>query len=339
MILLRRIWNKLHDRLRRLLRRRPPPAPGYTLEGAAWSAQGWIATASMTAPRRKYLLHVPSGDAPGERRPLIVWIHGCHQSPEDFAAATRIVGWADRRGLFVLMPRQAAGANAAGCWNWFDRSTSAGLGETAIVLAQLEAVERDFAIDPRRVFVGGLSSGAALAAALIVRAPQRFAAAGLHSGIACGAAASIYNAQAVMKDGPDTDVAEIGRRANAQTGEPITMPVMIVQGLADDAVAPVHARELARQLLALNGEPATNGAVLRAPDSTAEADAGQRRVLTEDFEIGHRLRVRLVSIEGLGHAWSGGDDRYRFADPMAPDATRMMLDFFDAVSSSAPIPR
>jgi poly(3-hydroxybutyrate) depolymerase len=59
----------------------------------------------------------------------VVWIHGCRQDPEAFAAGTRIARFADERGFVVLLPRQSRMANSERCWNWFDRRTAAGAGE------------------------------------------------------------------------------------------------------------------------------------------------------------------------------------------------------------------
>jgi poly(3-hydroxybutyrate) depolymerase len=37
--------------------------------------------------------------------------------------------------------------------------------------------------------------------------------------------------------------------------------------------------------------------------------------------------LRKVLVEGLGHAWSGGDARFEFNDAKGPDASRLILDF------------
>ena len=58
-------------------------------------------------PWREYLLYVPRGIETLKRPPLVVWIHGCRQDPEAFAAGTRIARLADERGFVVLLPRQS----------------------------------------------------------------------------------------------------------------------------------------------------------------------------------------------------------------------------------------
>ena len=162
-------------------------------------------------------------------------------------------------GCLVLLPHQNPRANAWGCWNWFDRATAAGRGEAAIVLAQVRAVRRKYRIHRRRVYVAGLSSGGALATVLGVRKPEAIAGVFVHSGIACGAASSPLAALGVLKTGADTDVAQIARDARANANpESLPVPLLVVQGGADDVVAPVNAAQLVRQYLALNGHPAAD---------------------------------------------------------------------------------
>ena len=50
---------------------------------------------------RGYALFTPGGPVAG---PLVVALHGCWQTPEDFALGTRLNESADRRGLVVLYP-------------------------------------------------------------------------------------------------------------------------------------------------------------------------------------------------------------------------------------------
>src|SRR6185369_14122689 len=143
------------------------------------------------------------------RAPLVVLCHGCKQTPEEFAQGTRIVAVADRLGWLVLMPRQSETANAWHCWNWFDRATVDGHGETAIVAAMIRSVRRWRRADPTRVVVVGMSAGGALAAVIGLRDAGLVRAAVVHSGLACGAAVSAFTAIGVMRRGPEIDVEAI----------------------------------------------------------------------------------------------------------------------------------
>ena len=224
----------------------------------------------------------------------MVWIHGCRQDPEEFAAGTRIARLADERGFLVLLPRQARMANSERCWNWFDRRTIAGAGEAAIVLAQAAEAMQKFKVDPRRVYVAGLSSGGTLAATLALRAPQRQ-----------GTRARVHDPRRGRCHG---DAGEFG-----------------VPGAAVPAVQRLPAGRAARRRRAAAG----TGAL---PPGQVRAFQPRAAYLTSDYHAGRRLAARLVTIPGLGHAWSGGDAAYRFFDAGQLDATQLICDFFAAHS-------
>lgn len=330
------LWARVKAFFSGLFRRRPP-TPGRFEPGSRFAFRGGLAAAPWIWPRREYLVYVPRGHARWRRAPLVVLLHGCRQSPEDIAAATRIATLADGLGCLVLLPRQNPRANPWGCWNWFDRLTAHGWGEAAIVAAQIHAVRRAYRIDRRRVYVAGMSSGGALAAALGVRRPDLVAGAFVHSGVPCGAAASAFTALGVLKHGADADVGRIGEaaRGRADPGA-LPVPLMVVQGEADDVVAPVNAAQLVRQYLALNGHPAAGigtGSDLPPPDHAETATtADGRRVATSEWRVRERLVARHVLVAGLAHAWSGGDDRYPYNDARGPDATALLGAFVRAAA-------
>ena len=280
---------------------------------------------------------MPRGHSRWQRRPLLVLLHGCKQTPEEIAGGSRITAWADARDWLILLPRQAKQANAWGCWNWFDHRTAHGKGEAAIVAAQVRAVRRLYRAHPRRVFVAGMSSGACLAAVLGLRFAKLFAAVGAHSGVACGAAASPASALRVLATGADADVAAIALEARAHTSpRALPLPLCVIHGERDNFVAVRNALELVHQFLLFNGYPlAADGdrAGIPAADSSATTTpAGGRTMTTADYRVAGRLVVRLVRVSGLGHAWSGGDGVFAYNDPQPPDATALFGEFFAQLS-------
>lgn len=334
---MRHLLARLRARFARLFRREI--APGRFEPGSAGSWHGFVASAPTVLPRRDYLAYLPRGHSRWRRYPVLVLCHGCKQTPEEFAAATRIAAFADEHGWVVLLPRQKESANAWHCWNWFDTRTARGTGEAAILLAQLDDVIDDWRGEAQRVVVAGMSAGGALAAALALRHASRVRGVFVHSGLPCGAASAPVAAVGVMKRGPDNDVEGIAREVRrAWPHAPdLHLPLCIVHGEADDVVAPVNAVALARQFLRLNDHPALAralppGAVeartLPAADiETREALAPDRIVTTHEWRVAQRLVVRYVSVNGLGHAWSGGDPAYPFNDADPPPATEILARF------------
>lgn len=334
---MRRLWlriraaaTRLSTRLSVLLYRRAL-APGRFETGSAGSWRGRVATAPMATPTRDYLVYVPRGFHRSQRAPLRVLLHGCRQTPEAFAALTRIAARADREGTLVLLPRQATPANAWGCWNWFDTNTERGAGEAAIVAAQIVAVRRRYRARRERVWVAGLSAGGALAAVLGVRYPRLVRGVLVHSGLACGAASSPSSALPVMRRGPDNDVGRVGDEARSAQADrlPLSVALLVVHGDRDDVVAPVNGVALVDQYLRFNAyaSPRTGDAA-RPADASSRESAGERYAMRiDDWTAAGRVVVRHAQVEGLAHAWSGGDAAFAYADARGPDALDLFARF------------
>ena len=323
-----RLWTRLKDVAGRLFRREV--APGRFESGTKFSWQGWLPSTPFVWPRREYLVYVPKGWSRWRRAPLFVLCHGCKQTAEEIAEGTRIAAWADREGWLVLLPRQKEEANPWRCWNWFDRRNAAGAGEAAIVAGQIESVARAYRANPRRVVVAGMSAGGAFAAIMGLRHAGLVRGVVVHSGLACGAATSAVTALNVMKRGPETDVVAIAAEAQlAAPREALPVPLLAIHGEQDAVVAPRNAHALVRQYLRLNGHPAGDSAApadagLPDADNESREHADGRVATTRDWRVDGRLVVRHVSIAGLDHAWSGGDDRLPFNDAHGPEAMALI---------------
>ncbi|MCZ2496381.1 PHB depolymerase family esterase [Xylophilus sp. Kf1] len=259
------------------------------------------------ADRRDYKLFLPAGP---QARPLalVVMLHGCTQNPDDFAAGTRMNERAQAQGFAVLYPAQSRNANPQGCWNWFKHThQTRERGEPALIAGMVRQVMAAHAIDPRRIYVAGLSAGGAMAAILGETHPELFAAVGVHSGLAAGAARDLPSALGAMKN---------GQAAPRATGS--GKPTIVFHGDADPTV---HVRN-ARQVLS-----ASVGAAAATAGRSSKVE-GSRSATREVFQApdGSAL-AELWVVHGAQHAWSGGGAG-SYTDLSGPDASAEMLRFF-----------
>ncbi|MBA3597711.1 MAG: PHB depolymerase family esterase [Methylibium sp.] len=257
------------------------------------------------AGTRDYKLYIPPGA--GERAlPLVVMLHGCTQNPDDFAAGTGMNEAVLAQGFFVLYPAQSQKVNPQRCWNWFKHShQQRGRGEPALLAGMTREVMSNQLIDPQRVFVAGLSAGGAMAAILGETYPELFAAVGVHSGLAAGAASDLPSALAAMK----------GAGAKAR-GAASGVPTIVFHGDADTTVHPSNGE----QVIAASADAAA-----RVEVEQVEGRSGTRRIhRTADG----RVVAEHWVVHGAPHAWSGGSARGSYTYGRGPDASAEMLRFF-----------
>jgi len=271
---------------------------------------------------------VPASAGEGLRG-LIVMLHGCTQTPEDFAAGTAMNAQAEAHRLLVAYPAQSAGDNPMSCWNWFrpgDQMRAA--GEPAIIAGLTASIVAEFGIPHDSVFIAGLSAGGAMAAVMGATYPERYAAVGVHSGLAHGAASDVVSAFAAMRG--ETDLAL--RPARCQRAGHDSAPRMIVfHGTGDTTVHPSNAERIVASARSTGpiGEP-------RSERGTTGGGRGYLRTVAERPD--GRPGVECWMIEGAGHAWSGGHPSGSYTDPGGPDASAEMVRFFLSAParSSAP---
>ena len=281
-----------------------PVAPGATY----WENKQYVGHAGQ----RSYKLFVPSHYA-GEPMPLVVMLHGCTQTPDDFAAGTQMNKLGEEIGFLVAYPAQPASANSNACWNWFspaDQQKSR--GEPAIIAGIVAEITRDYSVDTSRVYVAGLSAGGAMAAVLGVTYPEVFAAIGVHSGLPCGAAKDVISAFRVMKRGASQGISD--RAAQS-------VPTIVFHGDRDRTVNPVNADNVLDQF-------DLTRASAHYKTTSEKSSGGMEYSKSVHLDDSGKPMFEKWLVHRAGHAWSGGSAQGSYTEPRGPDASREMIRFF-----------
>ncbi len=284
------------------------------------------------AGRLAYKLYVPAGPSKAPRA-MVVMLHGCTQSADDFAAGTRMNRLADEHGFLVVYPEQAAQANASRCWNWFrpeDQLRDA--GEPSLIAGIVGEVARRHEVDARRIFVAGLSAGAAMALVLAETYPEVFAGAGVHSGLPYGSAHDIPSAMAAMKGGRSgmPGLMNLPGEARAPRKAVQAVPLIVFHGDRDHTVQQTNGNSIVQQAEQAHRALAGHGP-LRERTHQGAAPGGRRFTRTVHADTTGQSWIESWTLHGAGHAWSGGDPAGSYTDAQGPDASAEMIRFFLAL--------
>ncbi|MCR0982855.1 extracellular catalytic domain type 1 short-chain-length polyhydroxyalkanoate depolymerase [Roseomonas populi] len=230
----------------------------------------------------RMLAHVPEGLPPGA--PLVVALHGCTQNA---AGYDRGCGWstmADRLGFALLFPEQQRANNSHLCFNWFEPGDIArDSGEALSIRQGIEHLVRAHGLDPRRVFITGLSAGGAMTAVMLAAYPEVFAGGAIIAGLPQGSALGVPEALRAMARPQTLSAASRGGSVRSVSGHRGPWPrVSVWHGDADTTVHPDNAEESVKQWLYLHGladapavEQMSGGHVRRrwlGPDGTTRVE-------------------------------------------------------------------
>jgi len=131
----------------------------------------------------KMFLHTPPNIDKSKPAPMVVVLHGCLQ------CATKVQkqsGWsklADENGFYVLYPQQRRINNPERCFKWYKRRhTNKGRGENGSIKHMVDYMKANYNIDSSKVFITGLSAGAAMGVIMMADYPETFNAGAIFAG-------------------------------------------------------------------------------------------------------------------------------------------------------------
>ncbi len=293
-------------------------------------------TYSGPAGSRPYFVYTPAGYHVGTAVPLFVMLHGCTQTPADFATGTQMDQLADTHQFIVVYPQQTSQYNSAECWNWFlPADQSRGSGEPAIIAGIVQTVEQttsQWTIDQNRVYVAGLSAGAAMAVILGATYPDIFAAIGVGEGLEYKAATSASGALVAQVYGGPNPTQQGQVAYNAMGSHAREVPTISFQGTADNVVYPINGNQVVQQWM--QTDHLASGGVYNADFSSpstitnGQVPFGQAyTIYTWNDNNGKEVQEYWV-VYYMTHAWSGGNPAGSYTDPYGPNASQVMYTFF-----------
>ena len=318
-----RVVGEPHEPDREPVRRSPPGGP--ELPGAFLTREFRNAAGTRT-----YKLYVPARKSE-TALPLVVMLHGCTQSAEDFAAGTQMNRLAEEHGFLVAYPEQTPGANMSKCWNWFKAEDQVrDQGEPSLIAGIVDEIAQTHSVDRRRIFVAGLSAGAAMAVILGEAYPEIFAAVGAHSGLPFASASDIPSAMAAMKGGRSgmaglTNL-NAGQGVRRKTTQPT--PTIVFHGDRDHTVQQSNGAAIVQQASEAYAAASGDQSVLQSTTQRGTASGGRNFSRTITTDPTGQPYLESWILHGAGHAWSGGNAGGSYTDGNGPDASAEMVRFF-----------
>ena len=300
--------------------------------------RGWsTGTARAAGGSRNFKLWIPTPPQSERAAPLLMVLHGCGHDAKDMAEISGMNQLADLNGFLVVYPEQSRFANLLKCWNWFDpRHQTRGAGEPSILAAVVDQVRATHPVDPDRIFLVGVSAGAAMASILAATYPDIFAALAIFAGAEFRAAASVSEGFAAMKrGGPDPlrqgHLAFEAMRSGLAQKKRKRMPAIVFHGAADTYVDPVNADQAIAQWTKTNACLAAEfgGSSFALTETVvAGATVGGRAFEKHVYTEGTQPLLEKWLVDGLGHAWSGSPEQSKYGDTNGPNASAEIWRFF-----------
>lgn len=276
-----------------------------------WS-QG-LATLEVDGRERTYLVHTPDNYNNSTPVPLVLVLHGGGGHAENAQRMSEMNTVADREGFIAVYPNGTGRLNyRLLTWNAADNCCGYAheheVDDVEFIRALIEQLQADYAIDPNRIYVTGLSNGGMMSYKLACELSDVIAAiapvAGAMNLADCAPTSPVSviifhgtsDRQVLYEGGATLEGIDRGR-----VDQPVSSAVDFWTSHNGCAAEPTHTEE---------------GSILSDVYTNCATDA----------------EVTLVTIEGGGHMWPGGKPGRHSADTpnQAINASEVMWEFFEA---------
>ncbi len=230
------------------------------------------------------------------KAPVVVLLHGCTQSANDYDDETGWVALAEKFKFRLILAEQRFSNNFNTCFNWYQPGDiTRNNGEAKSIISMVEYVVKNYATEKNKIFVTGLSAGGAMTSALLASYPDVFSAGGIVAGIPVGCARDILSGLSCMKGADRTpeEWAKVVKSLSKGYKGPYPR-VSIWHGSNDTVVAPKLAIESAEQWLSIHG--------LTKKD-------GVKKVKKKLTKYTFSDKVELNIVESMAHGQSINSDK------------------------------
>lgn len=305
---------------------RRPTVDGEAIASSRELQRVFRARAYPRSRDRHYTVRLPRGYDDTIAYPLLMVLHGCHQDHHAIREITAFDDIADREGLIVVYPFVTGWTRtrSKNCWGWWEPGQiRPGAGEVEDLWQIVTQLCVELSIDPDRIHVTGLSSGAAMAVALAVAHCDEVASVVSVAGVAYGesprAVAHVANRQPRYRLTHSTSLAMdavMGERKRA-------CPLLVVAAQDDRVVAPRAATNLRDAWAECFSIDLQRPVETHRGSSAGRAWRRERYLGNEDGAV-----VETLLVDSGGHAWMGGRPG-PYSVPEGPPISEMAWSFLD----------
>jgi poly(hydroxyalkanoate) depolymerase family esterase len=225
--------------------------------------------------------------------PLVIALHGCTQTADDYDHGTGWSSLAESLGFVVVYPQQQPANNPKNCFSWFlPGDIGRGRGEALSIREMVEHAITTFAADRRKVFVTGLSAGGAMASVMLATYPEVFAGGAIIAGLPYGCASNVQQAFEAMFTEQEHTAQVLGDRVRAASRHRGPWPkISVWHGTSDPIVKSSNGEDIIRQWISVHG--------LSNNPSDQELIGSHTRRIWSDAN-GEAL-IEAFSISGMAH--------------------------------------
>ena len=293
-----------------------------------WSAnQTWAADTVNGGSLTGYFYWPATQPTLGGKRALVLVLHGCAQTAagDIIDGADKGYNWkaaADQYGAIVLAPNATGNVYGSHCWDYTSTNHNRTSGHDAVLLNLISrfVTNAQYAIDPKQVYVTGLSSGGGETMALGCMAPDIFAGVGINAGPPPGTTTGQIG---FVPSGYTAATATTNCRnlAGSNGGSFATQIASVIWGTSDYTVAQAYGPMDAAAMRGVYGGAFTKGAAVSVP--TGGSHIGYT-------DSNGKLRTSEITVTGMGHAWPAGTggQNSNYVDATKVNYPAFVMDFW-----------